>query len=104
VSSLVGAELFVRPAVLALQGASAPGPTYELGRLAAPIRRNAARDELVRARAAVQDGVVELDAITGQESHMIARAATANALVLVPRGDGELPAGETARYLRLSPD
>jgi molybdopterin molybdotransferase len=103
VSALVGCELFVRPAVLALQGASDPGPTYELGRLATPIRRNASRDELVRARAAARDGIVELDAITGQESHMIARAATANALVLVPRGDGDLPAGETARYLRLSP-
>jgi molybdopterin molybdotransferase len=101
VSALVGAELFVRPAVLALQGASAPGPNYELGRVAAPIRRNAERDELIRARAAVRDGVVELDVITGQESHMIARAATANALVLVPRGDGEVAAGETARYLRL---
>jgi molybdopterin molybdotransferase len=104
VSALVGAELFVRPAVLALQGASAPGPNYEVGRLAASIRRNAERDELVRARAAVRDGIVELDAITGQESHMIARAATANALVLVPRGDGELPVGESVRYLRLSPD
>jgi molybdopterin molybdotransferase len=89
--------------VLALQGASAPGPTYELGRLARSIRQNEARDELVRARATGRDGVVELDAITGQESHMIARAATANALVLVPRGDGELAAGEAVRYLRLSP-
>jgi molybdopterin molybdotransferase len=103
VSALVGCELFVRPAVLALQGASDPGPTYELGRLAIPIRQNGARDELVRARAAARDGVVELHPITGQESHMIARAATANALVLVPRGDGELAAGESARYLRLSP-
>ncbi len=103
VSTLVGCELFVRPAVLALQGASDPGPTYELGRLARPIRQNSTRDELVRARAAARDGVVELDAITGQDSHMIARAATANALVLVPRGDGELHAGDTARYLRLSP-
>jgi molybdopterin molybdotransferase len=103
VSSLVGCELFVRPAVLALQGASAPGPTYELGRLARSIRQNDARDELVRARATARDGVVELDAITGQESHMIARAATANALVLVPRGEGELAAGEAVRYLRLSP-
>ena len=102
VSALVGCELFVRPALLALQGASDPGPTYELGRLVAPIRRNESRDELVRARASANDGVVELDAITGQESHMIARAATANALVLVPRGEGELGAGEVVRYLRLS--
>jgi len=29
------------------------------------------------------------------------RAAGADALVLVPRGDGELAAGETVRYLRL---
>jgi molybdopterin biosynthesis enzyme len=32
---------------------------------------------------------------------MIVRAAAANALVLVPRGEGELPAGETVRYLSL---
>ena len=32
---------------------------------------------------------------------MIARAATANALVFVPRGEGELAAGEPVRYLPL---
>jgi hypothetical protein len=32
---------------------------------------------------------------------MIARAAAADALVLVERGEGELPAGERVRYLRL---
>jgi hypothetical protein len=32
---------------------------------------------------------------------MIARAAAANALVLAPRGDGDLAAGEPVRYLRL---
>lgn len=102
VSALVGCQLFVRPAVLALQGASDPGPTYELGRLAAPVRRNTERDELMRARLTVADGAAELEPIRGQESHMIARAATANALVLVERGEGEVGAGEPARYLRLS--
>jgi molybdopterin biosynthesis enzyme len=33
VSSLVGFELFVRPALLALQGAAVPGPVYLPGRL-----------------------------------------------------------------------
>jgi molybdopterin molybdotransferase len=102
VSALVGCQLFVRPAVLALQGASDPGPTYELGRLAAAVRRNPERDELMRARLGTADGAVELEPIRGQESHMIARAATASALVLVERGDGELAAGEAVRYLRLS--
>ena len=31
---------------------------------------------------------------------MIVRAAAADALVLVPRGEGELAAGATVRYLR----
>jgi molybdopterin molybdotransferase len=102
VSALVGCQLFVHPAVLALQGASEPGPIYELGRLAAPVRRNAERDELMRARLRITNGAVELEPIRGQESHMIARAATANALALVGRGEGELAAGEEVRYLRLS--
>ena len=42
-----------------------------------------------------------LEPVTGQESHMIARAAGADALVLVPRGAGELAAGASVRYLRL---
>src|SRR5919201_416032 len=44
VSSLVAAELFVRPALLALQGVAEPGPVYHEGRLAASIPRNARRD------------------------------------------------------------
>jgi molybdopterin molybdotransferase len=101
VSSLVGFELFVRPALAALHGASDPGPAFEVARLAAPLRRNAARDELVRARRTSGEDGSRLEPVGGQESHMIVRAAAANALVLVPRGEGELPAGATARYLPL---
>jgi molybdopterin biosynthesis enzyme len=43
-----------------------------------------------------------LEPIGGRESHMIVRAAAADALVLVPRGDRELPAGAVVRFLRLS--
>jgi len=99
VSSLVSAALFVAPAVLALQGAAAPGPAWLVGRLAGSLRRNEARDELVRARLR-DDG--SLEPVGGQESHMIVRAAGADALVLVPRGDGELADGSDVRWLRLS--
>ena len=102
VSALVAVELFVRPALLALQGAARTAPSYELGRLAAPVRQNARRDELARARTLRDGAEVRLETLSGQESHMIARAATADALVLVPRGEGELAAGETVRYLRLA--
>jgi molybdopterin molybdotransferase len=104
VSSLVAFELFVRPAVLALQGVVDPLPRFEPGRLAAAVARNAGRDELVRARLrTAEDGAaVELEPVKGQESHMIARSAAAGALVLVPRGEGELEAGAPVRYLRLT--
>ncbi|MBA3366076.1 MAG: molybdopterin molybdenumtransferase MoeA, partial [Actinobacteria bacterium] len=41
--------------------------------------------------------------IAGQESHMIARAASASALVHVPRGEGEILAGQDVRYVQLAP-
>ncbi len=101
VSALVGFELFVRPAVRALQGAAEPGPDWERGRLTESVHANPGRDELVRARTRVDDEGMAIEPLAGRESHMIARAAGANALVLVPRGDGEVAAGSSARYLRL---
>ena len=102
VSSLVGALLFVRPAVLALQGLVDPRPELETGRTSARLRRNAARDEFLRARRHVADDGVVLEPVPGQESHMIVRAAVADALVHVPRGSGEVPAGAPVRYLTLA--
>ena len=102
VSSLVGALLFVRPALLALQGAADARPTYELGETAAVLRRNPHRDEFVRARRRTEDATVVLEPVLGQESHMIVRAASATTLVHVPRGDGEIAAGELVRYLALA--
>ena len=102
VSSLVGFELFVRPALLALQGARDPGRRFEPGVLGverSPERR--ARRARARARAERRRRAV-LEPLTGQESHMIARAAAADALVLAPSGDGELARRrQRVRYLLL---
>ena len=101
VSSLVGCELFVRPAVLALQGAADPGPRFAAGTIGVTVSRNPGRDDLLRARTTVTEDGVSLEPVGGQESHMIVRAAEADALVLVPRGEGELAAGSVVRYLAL---
>ena len=101
VSSLVGALVFVRTALLALQGHANPAPPYSPGRLAAALRRNPQRDEFVRARRQESTDGTVLEPVTGQESHMIVRAATADALVHVPRGEGDVPAGGSVRYLPL---
>ena len=102
VSCLVCFELFVRPAVLALQGLAEPLPRFEPGRLAKSVRPNRARTELMRARSRVVDGEIELEAVSGQESHMIARAAGADTLIRVPAGSAELAAGSRISYLRLA--
>ncbi len=101
VSALVGCELFVKPALRALQGLRDPLPRFEPGRLASSLRRNEERDAFVRARSRVDGGVLVLEPVTGQESHMIVRSSAADALVHVPRGNGELAAGSTVRWFRL---
>jgi molybdopterin molybdotransferase len=101
VSSLVGCELFVKPALRALQHAREPLPPLESGVLASTLRRNEARDDFVRARSRMDEDGTVLEPLTGQESHMIGRAAAADALVHVPRGEGELAAGTPVRWIRL---
>jgi molybdopterin molybdotransferase len=102
VSVLVGFELFVRPAVLALQGVSEPRPRFERGRLGGELERNPGRDELVRGRLSFDGEGALVEPLPGRESHMIARAALADALVLVRRGEDRLRAGDSVEFLRLS--
>jgi molybdopterin molybdotransferase len=99
VSVLVTFELFVRPAVNALLGLPDPEPRYLQGTLEAAVRRNRERDEFVRARSRREGDETFLAPIEGQESHMIARAGRADALIAVEAGEGELAAGAAVRYL-----
>jgi molybdopterin molybdotransferase len=101
VSALVGCELFVKPALRALQGLAEPLPVFEPGRLSQSLRRNGERDQFVRALVRREADGIELDPVRGQESHMIARSSLADALIHVPRGNGEVAAGDTVSWLRL---
>jgi molybdopterin molybdotransferase len=101
VSVLATFELLVRPAINALLGLPDPLPAFRSGLLGSSVRRNADRDELVRA-AVRRNGVEDvLEPLSGQESHMIVRAGRANALVWVEAGEGELAAGSAVRYLAI---
>jgi molybdopterin molybdotransferase len=101
VSSLVGALLFVRPALLALQGDPDPAPPFRPGTLAREVRPRPERDDFVRARVTWDEAGPRLDPILGQESHMIVQTSAADALVHVPRGEEPLPAGSRIRFLWL---
>jgi molybdopterin molybdotransferase len=97
VSTLVGYELFVRPALLALQGAREPRPPLRSAVLATAASRQRERDDLIRVRLTPEG----LEPLPGQQSHQIAIAAQADGLALIPRGEGRLPAGTEVAYLPL---
>jgi molybdopterin molybdotransferase len=91
VSAYVTFLLFARPALNALQGADATVPRMS-ARLAVAIERHPDRDECVRVRRRA-DGSVEP---TGpQGSHVLSSLLGAEALAIVPRGEGALGAGST---------
>jgi molybdopterin molybdotransferase len=101
VSSLVGAIVFIRPALLRRQGVDTVELEYHHGRTVSSLTRNSHRDEFVRARRRVVASGVLLEPVSGQESHMIVRAASADALVHVPRGEGEIAEDAAVRFLSL---
>jgi molybdopterin molybdotransferase len=89
VSAYVTFLLFARPALAALAGGD---PTVPRGsaRLGVAVPRHLDRDELVRVRRA-PDGTV---APTGpQGSHVLSSLLGADGLAIIPRGEGDLPAG-----------
>ena len=89
VSAYVTFLLFARPALAALAGADPTVPRTSAP-LAVALPRHPDRDEMVRVRRDA-DGRV---APTGpQDSHVLSSLLGAEALALVPRGEGDLPAG-----------
>jgi molybdopterin molybdotransferase len=88
VSAMVCFLLFARPALRAMQGAPVP-PARARAVLGAPVARQRGREEAVRVR--IDDGRV---LPTGpQGSHQLHSMLGAQALAIVPRGEGEMPAG-----------
>jgi len=101
VSALVGCLLFVRPAVLALQGHPHPAPPFRTGTLARDVTPRPERDDYVRARIDWAAAGPLLEPTTGQESHMIVKTTAADAIVHVPRGSDVVPAGARVDFLAL---
>jgi molybdopterin molybdotransferase len=98
VSTLVCFELFVRPALIGLQGATDMSPEFGQGTLATSVRQNPERDDLIRVRV---DAHGNLEPLPGQQSHQIAITALSDGLARIPTGTGELPAGTEVAFLPL---
>jgi molybdopterin molybdotransferase len=93
VSAMVTFQLFARSALLALQGA-APGAARGEAILAEPVRLIPSREQAVRVR--LEPGAEGwLATPTGEQgSHRLTSMLGAGALAMLPRGEGELAAGQ----------
>jgi molybdopterin molybdotransferase len=105
VSSFVTFELFVRPALAALSGATEPLRTLDRGVLEEPVTKSAGRRAFLRVTAERDErGAVRRDdhgrailhlagGAGGQGSHVLSALATAEALAVVPEDGDRRPAG-----------
>jgi molybdopterin molybdotransferase len=101
VSTMVTFELFVRPAIRKMAGHLLPYRRTVPVRLAEPVRLKPRLQHFLRA--VVTDGAGGLEArLTGpQGSGILTSMILANALLIVPEGQFETPAGATVRALLL---
>jgi len=105
VSSMVSFELFARPALRQMAGHRRVFRPQVDATVAEPIRRRAdGKLHLVRVVADVgDDGRWRVRPVGGQGSHQLAAMAAANALALVPDGEGAA-AGDAVKVMVLSGD
>ncbi len=94
VSAMVTFQLFVRPALAALQRAD-PSSTRTSARLDQPIPRNPRREQAVRVRlAAGEDGWRAAPTKGAQGSHVLTSMLGADGLALIAPGDDPAAEGE----------
>lgn len=92
VSAMVTFHLFARPALRAALGAP-PLPPPAQARLTEPLGRLPGREQAVRVRLEPGDGAPLATPTGAQGSHRLSSMLGADALALIPAGEGELAAG-----------
>ena len=93
VSAVVTFSLFVAPALAALQGTTAPAPPFPRAVLGAGVRRNPRREQAIRARLQFGTGAPVAFPNGAQGSHILTSLVGADALAMIPAGEGELASG-----------
>ena len=95
VSAVVTYSLFVAPALAVLQGAPTPEPPRPTAVLSEEVARNPRRDQMIRVRLTDHDGVLRADLNRAQGSHILTSLLGADALALIPMGEGTLASSAT---------
>ncbi|MEM7094083.1 MAG: gephyrin-like molybdotransferase Glp [Actinomycetota bacterium] len=103
VSSMVSFELFARPGLRIMQGLAPDAAHRPLirGTAASPLRRSPdGKTHFARVEVDWADGAVSFRSAGGQGSHQLSAMATAQALALLPDGDG-VEVGDSADLMLL---
>jgi molybdopterin molybdotransferase len=101
-SAMVCAQLFLRPLVLALQGAD-PTPAPLFARLADPLPANGPREHLMRASlTSSDDGSLWVRPLEDQDSGLVGVFARADALLLRPSNASAAAVGDPVEILKLN--
>lgn len=101
VSAAVTFTLFVAPALRALAGRPTSPAEPAQGELAVAVARNPHREQALRVRLESRDGVTLAHPNGPQGSHVITSLLGAQALALIPAGEGTLAAGSVVPLLPL---
>ncbi len=101
VSAQATFELFVRPALLSMQGARSAGGRRVGVELASAVKNRTGRRSHVPARVAWEEGRLVARLVRSSGSGDLAAHARANALVVIGEGREHAAAGETAEALLL---
>ena len=99
VSAYVSFQLFVRPAIGALQAYDGLGLEATRAELTGPLRSPPGRRSFLRG--VLDRGRGQIAPLTGQGSHQVATLGKANALIIVPEWVVQMAEGETAAVLVL---
>lgn len=94
VSAMVTFQLFARPALERLAGAPQPAPSPAVAVLDEAVTRHPLRDQAVRCALTVGADGWHVRPSGPQGSHVLTSMLRADALAVVPAGEGEVAAGE----------
>jgi molybdopterin molybdotransferase len=99
VSAYVSFQIFIRPALGALQDYDGLGLQTLRAEVTGPLRSPPGRRSYLRG--VLDGGTAKITPLTGQGSHQVATLGKANALIIVPEWVVQMAAGETADVLVL---
>ena len=101
VSSMVCAMIFVRPAIAMMLGSTSHADLIRTARLTAPLKANGKRQDYIRTKLSVSEGVLMAEPFALQDSSMQKVFARADALIIRPVDAPPAAAGDEVKVLLL---